>query len=48
VKEFKQDILNELNHELEEARKRQLPNAKRESGCMRGLLKAMEVVENYK
>lgn len=43
----KKDILYKLRKEYELAKKRQLPNATKESGHMRGLMKAIQIIESY-
>ena len=47
MREFKTDLLLELNDEYDKARKRQRPFATRDSGQMRGLMKAMELIKKY-
>lgn len=44
----KTDLILRLHEEIAKAERRQLPNATKPSGCMRGLLKAIEIIENYK
>lgn len=41
----KDEILSRLNQGIEDAKGRQKPNATKDSGCMRGLKKAIEIIE---
>ena len=41
----KEDILRELGHAIEEAGKKQGPDAKRDSGRMTGLKEAQRIIE---
>lgn len=43
----KKDILYKLHKEYKLAKKRQRPNATKESGQMKGLMKAIQLIESH-
>lgn len=44
----KKDILFKLKKEVKKAEKRQLPNAKKDSGHIRGLKNAIRIIQEHK
>lgn len=44
----KTDLILRLHEEIAKAERRQQPHATKPSGCMKGLLKAIEIIENHK
>ncbi|UGO50885.1 hypothetical protein PQE70_gp032 [Bacillus phage vB_BanS_Nate] len=44
----KNEILLKLHEEMAKAGRRQLPNATKPSGCMRGLQLAIEIIKEHK
>lgn len=45
---YQEYLLTRLNHELEQAKLRQKPNQSRKSGYIRGLEKAVEIINSAK